>query len=139
MVSALANCVSLHLIQDINTTSVSGLEESTYLDKVDSAKPKTQSSAISITQETDRVYMPSTDPSHPIIVSANGEEAYKVVRDGLRDVVVWNPWVDKANSMADFEPKDGYKNMICIEAGSVRDWTKLEPGEAFEGGQTLSY
>jgi len=126
-------------IKDINTISVSGLEESTYLDKVDSAKPKTQSSSISITQETDRVYTPSTDPSHPIIVSAEGKEVYKVMRDGLRDVVVWNPWVDKAHSMADFEPKDGYKNMICIEAGSVRDWTKLEAGEAFEGGQMISY
>jgi len=85
------------------------------------------------------VYTPSTDPSHPIIVSAEGKEVYKVMRDGLRDVVVWNPWVDKAHSMADFEPKDGYKNMICIEAGSVRDWTKLEAGEAFEGGQMISY
>ncbi|KXJ86253.1 galactose mutarotase-like domain-containing protein, partial [Microdochium bolleyi] len=124
-------------IRDINAISVTGLEDSPYLDKVDGAKTKTQSSAITITEETDRVYTPSTEPSQPVVVSAGGEQLFTVVRDGLRDVVVWNPWVDKANSIGDFEPKDGYKNMLCIEAGSVRGWTKLEPGEAFEGGQMI--
>ena len=39
--------------------------------------------------------------------------------------------------MADFEPKQGYKNMLCVEAGSVKEWTKLEGGESWEGGVTI--
>lgn len=122
---------------------MTGLENSAYVDKVDAAKAKTQSGGIAITGETDRVYTPATDPTVPVVVREKGSEdeegIFTVVRDGLKDVVVWNPWVDKAAGMADFEPNDGYKNMLCVEAGSVRGWQKLEPGEAFEGGQTIEY
>ena len=51
--------------------------------------------------------------------------------------MVWNPWKEKAASIGDFEPKDGYKNMICVEVGSVKGWQKLEGGETFEGGQVI--
>lgn len=108
---------------------------------MDAAQAKTQSGAVTITGETDRVYTPAAGTSEPVVVreSGGGEEIFSVARDSLKDVVVWNPWTDKAAGIADFAPKDGYKNMICIEAGSVRGWQKLEPGEAFEGGQTIAY
>lgn len=64
-------------------------------------------------------------------------EKFRVVRDNLDDVVVWNPWVDKAAGMGDFQPKDGWKNMVCVEAGAVSSWQKLEKGDAFEGAQTI--
>ncbi|RYP44400.1 hypothetical protein DL768_009132 [Monosporascus sp. mg162] len=126
-------------VKDITKVEVAGLDNSEYLDKVDAAKAKTQSGAVTITGETDRVYTPAKGPSEPVVVSEGGEPVFNVVRDGLKDVVVWNPWVEKAAGIGDFEPKDGYKHMICIEAGSVRGWLKLEGGETFEGGQTISY
>ncbi len=125
--------------QDITKVEVTGLDSSEYVDKVDAAKTKTQSGTVTITGETDRVYTPAGEPSEPVVVREAGEAAFSIVRDGLRDVVVWNPWIDKAAGMGDFEPKDGYRNMICIEAGSVSGWQKLEPGEAFEGSQNISY
>ena len=60
-----------------------------------------------------------------------------VIRDNLEDTVVWNPWIEKSKGMGDFEPKDGYTKMLCIEVGAVNGWQKLEPGETFEGGQIL--
>jgi len=39
--------------------------------------------------------------------------------------------------MGDFEPKNGWLNMLCVEVGAVREWQKLEAGEAFEGGQII--
>ncbi|KAI0457420.1 galactose mutarotase-like domain-containing protein [Xylaria acuta] len=126
-------------INDITKVEVTGLEDSEYIDKVDGAKAKSQSGAITITGETDRVYTPAKGPSLPVVVTEGGSAAFSVVRDNLRDVVVWNPWTEKAAGMGDFEPKDGFKNMICVEAGSVRSWTALEPGDAFEGAQTISY
>lgn len=59
------------------------------------------------------------------------------MRDNLEEVVVWNPWVDKSAGMADFAPKDGWKTMVCAEAGSVKSWQKLEKGDAFEGAQVI--
>jgi glucose-6-phosphate 1-epimerase len=40
--------------------------------------------------------------------------------------------------MPDFAPDDGYKQMICVEAGSVTGWQKLEAGETWEGGQIIT-
>ncbi|KAK8136854.1 galactose mutarotase-like domain-containing protein [Apiospora sp. TS-2023a] len=124
-------------IGDITKVSVSGLEESAYIDKVDGAKEKQQAGDVTIAGEVDRVYHPA-DPSKPVVVSESGETKLSIVRDNLGDVVVWNPWVEKAQGMGDFEPKDGYKNMICVEAGAVKAWTKLEAGDAYEGGQIIS-
>ena len=123
--------------QDITQVAVEGLDASEYVDKVDAAKTKTQSSTVTITGETDRVYTPAKGPGEPVKVVEGGKPAFSVVRDGLTDLVVWNPWVEKAQGISDFEPKDGYKNMVCVEAGSVREWQTLEPGDAFEGGQTI--
>lgn len=117
---------------------MTGLEESDYVDKVDAAKEKKQSGAVTITGEVDRVYTPAKGPSSPVVVAEDGESVFSIVRDNLKDVVVWNPWTDKAAGMGDFEPKDGFKNMICIEAGSVKGWITLDPSDAFEGAQTIS-
>ncbi|KAI1138049.1 galactose mutarotase-like protein [Hypoxylon sp. FL0543] len=125
-------------ISDISKIQVTGLEESEYIDKVDAAKAKKQSGAVTIAGEVDRVYTPAKGPSSPVVVTEEGETVFSIVRDNLKDVVVWNPWTDKAAGMGDFEPKDGFQNMICVEAGTVRDWITLDPKDAFEGAQTIS-
>lgn len=125
-------------VKDISKVSVTGLDEAAYVDKVDGAKTKKQSGTVTITGETDRVYTPAKGPSEPVVVSEGGSQKFSIVRDNLDDVVVWNPWIEKAAGMGDFAPKDGYKNMICIEAGAVNGWTKLEAGDAFEGAQIIS-
>jgi len=60
-----------------------------------------------------------------------------ITREALNDIVLWNPWIEKAKGMGDFSPDEGYRNMICVEAGSVVGWQTLEPGETWEGGQTI--
>lgn len=91
---------------------------------------------MTVTGETDRVY--TQDPSAPITVAEDGKPVFSLVRDKLANVVVWNPWTDKAAAMDDFEPKDGFKNLICVEAGAVGNWQTLEAGDALEVGQTIS-
>lgn len=125
-------------VQDISKVSVGGLSKSSYLDKVDALKTKTESAAtLSITGETDRVYTPAGGPEAPLTISEGSQKKFELVRDNLENVVVWNPWIEKASSMGDFAPKDGYKQMICVEAGQVKGWVKLEAGETFEGGQII--
>lgn len=59
------------------------------------------------------------------------------MRDNLNEMVVWNPWTG-AKNMGDFWPAEGYKEMICVEAGAVKGWVRLDVGETWEGGQVIS-
>lgn len=116
---------------------MTGLDGASYVDKVDGASTKTQEASVKITGETDRVYTPTG--TEPVVVLEGGKKTFSVVRDNLANVVVWNPWIEKAAGMGDFEPKDGYKNMLCVEPGAVSAWQILEPGDAYEGAQTITY
>ena len=121
--------------QDIHTTTVTGLESASYIDKLLPAAQSSQSPAskpISISAETDRIYTAPLDQT--ISVLEDGEPRYEFTRDMMGDVVIWNPWEKKAAGMADFGPEGAWKNMICVEAGSVQEWNKLEAGDTWEGG-----
>jgi len=123
-------------VQDISRTTITGLAGVPYVDKVLDATTHTQSSpTLAITGEVDRVY--ASVPQDTTTVLEDGKPTFDVVRDNLDDTVVWNPWKEKAAAMGDFEPKDGYKNMLCVEVGSVKGWQKLEAGDGFEGGQLI--
>lgn len=108
-----------------------------YVDKVLNAtrQPGASSPDLSISSEVDRVY--AKIPQSTTSIVEQGAPRFDVVRDNLEDTVVWNPWREKADAMGDFAPKDGYKHMVCVEVGQVDGWTKLEPGDTFEGGQVI--
>ncbi|KZF26165.1 aldose-1-epimerase [Xylona heveae TC161] len=124
-------------VDDIANTTVSGLDSIEYVDKVNGASTQTETNkAVTLTGETDRVYK-ALKPEAKVVVKENGKPLYEVGRDNLDDVVVWNPWAEKAGGMGDFAPKDGYKQMICIESGAVSGWQKLDGGDSFEGAQII--
>ncbi|KAL8695433.1 MAG: hypothetical protein Q9218_000011 [Villophora microphyllina] len=123
-------------VNDITKTTVSGLEKVAFKDKTQGGKQvEPAGEPVSIGSETDRVY--TVAPEQAITVLEQGTKRYEVTRDMLSDVVVWNPWIEKAKGMADFGPEDGYKKMICVEAGSVSAWNTLEAGDTWEGGQRI--
>ncbi|KAM0329155.1 hypothetical protein ACHAQA_004451 [Verticillium albo-atrum] len=127
-------------VPDVTALQILNLDASPYLDKTESLAAKTQSGPVTLTGETDRIYSPAAGPKVPIVVAdaASGRKLYSLSRDNLDDVVVWNPWEAKAKSMPDFAPDDGWRNMVCVEAGAVNGWQKLEPGDAFEGAQVIT-
>ena len=45
-------------------------------------------------------------------------------RENFKDVVVWNPYVEGAAGMPDFEPKDGWKNMVLYF--SIINWMERD-------------
>jgi len=119
-------------VPDISTISISGLTNLTYRDKIaNGAESTEQNEELKITSAVDRVY--KSVPGD-VIVKSDGAPLFTVTKDGLDDTVVWNPWETGTASIKDFEPKDGYKQMICVEAGSVATWQSLEAGATFEGG-----
>ncbi|KAI9708613.1 MAG: hypothetical protein M1820_003831 [Bogoriella megaspora] len=123
-------------VKDIGKVAIKGLTGVTYVDKVLDAKTTTESNpAIRINGETDRVYQ--SIPQDTTTITEGDEPRFDIVRDNLEDTTIWNPWKEKAAGMGDFEPKDGYTKLICVEVGSVNGWQKLEGGETFEGGQII--
>ncbi|KAJ5376749.1 hypothetical protein N7509_013635 [Penicillium cosmopolitanum] len=126
-------------IDNISNVRVKGLDSKTYVDKTRNATSHTETSAaLAITEETDRVYK-ELDPAVPVIISSADDDKpiFSLTRKALTDVVVWNPWIEKAKGMADFGPDEAYQNMLCVEAGAVSGWQTLEAGEAWEGGQII--
>ena len=64
-----------------------------------------------------------------------------LTQDMLRkpcDVVLWNPWKEKAQQMSDFGDEE-YKNMICIEPGCVSRYETCEPGQSWTLTQVIEY
>ncbi|KAF2837418.1 galactose mutarotase-like protein [Patellaria atrata CBS 101060] len=123
-------------IKDISTTTISGLLGTSYVDKVLDARESTESNSdLRITGETDRVYKSLAQDTTTVV--ENGSPRFDVVRKNFRDTVIWNPWTEKAKGMGDFEPKTGWREMLCVEVGSVAEWVRVEEGESWEAGQTI--
>jgi glucose-6-phosphate 1-epimerase len=91
-----------------------------------------ESQELRITQETDRVYIRS--PETTKIRHANG--SYLVHKEGFDDIVVWNPWIEKAKAMSDFGDEE-YKEMVCAEAGQISTPVVLAAKASWVGKLTL--
>lgn len=119
-------------VGNIEAIDIDGLDGSPYWDATDHLALKTQDQPkLRIAGETDRVYLDAPD-----VVSLNeGERTLHVEKTGFRDIVVWNAW-HTVSEMADMEPED-YRRYLCIEAAAVQHEITIEPGQFWEGSQTL--
>lgn len=114
-------------VSDIANVSIEGLAESHFTDKVDGMRQKVQDDELLyFTQHTDRIYH---DVDTPVAITDTGwQRVVYVVPAGSRDVVVWNPWSEKAAAMPDFGD-DEWRTMLCVETACVGDnAVRLEPG-----------
>jgi len=122
-------------VGDIATVSVTGLERVTYADNLENFAHKSETSAVTITGEIDRVYL---DTEAPVTIrDGKRKRSITVGSRGSRSTVVWNPWITKAAAMADFAD-DGYKTMLCIEtANALTNKVTIAPGESHTMTQTI--
>ncbi len=105
-------------IKDVSETSVSGLEGSDYLDKVDDFKRKTQNGPITINSEVDRIYLNTTN----VNVIDDRQRRIIIKKEGSHSTVVWNPWQATAAKMGDLG-NDGYRKMLCVESANAAENT----------------
>ncbi|TPX31436.1 hypothetical protein SmJEL517_g05239 [Synchytrium microbalum] len=123
-------------VKDISTVGVTGLQQLHYVDKVlSSARAVETRSHVAVSGEVDRVY--EGVKNDEITIEGVGFGDVKIVKYNFPDVVVWNPWSEKANAMADFGDEE-YHNMICVEVGSVSTPVSLAAAGTWEGSQILS-
>lgn len=103
-------------VSDTRNITITGLHECHYLDKLDAFKLKTQSGNIKIQQEIDRVYIATNQDN--IIDDPGLNRRIRISKKGSFSTIVWNPWLETANKMADLGT-DGYLSMICVESGNA--------------------
>ncbi len=104
------------LVGDIRQARIEGLDGCSYLDKVDHYRRKEQAGALTITSETDRIYL-DTNGQCSIVDPMMGRNI-DVTSEGSASTVVWNPWIGQAAKMGDLG-KDGYLTMLCVETANV--------------------
>ncbi|KAK6137313.1 hypothetical protein DH2020_028941 [Rehmannia glutinosa] len=115
---------------------VEGLENLDYLDSLLHRERFTdQGDAITFKSEVDRVYVSTSDIIR--VFDHEKERTFVIKKEGLPDVVVWNPWDKKSNAITDFG-KDEYKHMLCVDAAAIENPITLKPGEEWTGRVELS-
>jgi glucose-6-phosphate 1-epimerase len=116
-------------VRDVRNVTVTGLEQTEYLDKVTGFDRKTQGSEpIRFTGETDRVYLNTTAAC--VIDDPGARRRITIRKTGSEATVVWNPWIAKARAMPDFGD-DEWPAMVCVETCNVNVHArKLAPGAA---------
>lgn len=105
-------------VGDVAQVAIHGLDGGRYVDKVDRQARKVQRGAVRIDAETDRVYLDTT--AECVIEDPGRRRRIHVAKEGSRSTVVWNPWIAKAASMADFGD-DEYTGMVCVETANALD------------------
>jgi dihydroxy-acid dehydratase len=127
-------------ISDIGAVSVTGLEGSTFHDKVDNFATKKQSGAIGFDGEVDRVYVDT--PADCVIVDAGLKRRIRIAKTGSQSTIVWTPWTEKAEKMGDMgkgKSGAGWREMVCVESANAMDnVVTVAPGETHTLAVTYS-
>ncbi len=116
-------------VGEIEKTTVKGFDGLAFKNKVaGSEAPNPQPGDVTFTEETDRIYFHAAGES--VIVDPVKKREIHITKENSDTGVVWNPWIVKAQRMADFAD-DEYHNMVCVECCNVDyDAPTLQPGEA---------
>ncbi len=119
---------SVPTIEEVKVRGLKGFYFADYL--TDHKEFKEEQNELTINKETDRVYKQVMNDIELIRSSANDKILIK--KENMPDVVVWNPWKEKAHKLPDFAD-DEYLSMICIETGAIYKPYELSAGTKWEG------
>ncbi len=115
-------------IGDIKDVTVLGLENTQYIDKVNSGALGQDEKPLNISSEIDRIY--SAKAEKIIIDDKSMRRKITISHQGANAIVVWNPGEKKANELGDMGPAGSHKQMLCIETATAgRKCMILNPGE----------
>lgn len=114
-------------VGDVRQASVSGLENTVFIDKTDGFKRKQQAGEpVRIAKETDQVHLSTRAACR--VLDPVWNRSIIIEKSGSDSTVIWNPWIDKSKGMSDMET-DGWKQMLCVETANAADnAVLLSPG-----------
>ncbi len=124
-------------VADIGKVAIGGLNGATLIDALKDWERWVETrEAIRFAGETDRIYVDTPDALR-LRDEGNGR-TIAIEKTDMPEVVVWNPWIEKSQRMADFGD-DEYQRMVCIETGTIETRPTLFPDEKWEGETTLTF
>lgn len=114
-------------IGDIEKTTITGLEDTEYADKLLDYWRDTQVGPIEFNQEFDRVYVSTIKPV--VIHDKMLNRTITINKTGSGSTVVWTPWKKKAHEIADMPKDDSWRKMVCVEtANAMENLVMINPG-----------
>ena len=113
-------------VSDVAKISVEGLQGCTYLDKAAGGAQQVQHGPVTVTEETDRIYLDTTATC--VIEDPGWNRQIHITKAGSHSTVIWNPWIEKSRQLADFGDNE-YSGMICVETtNAANDVVTIAPG-----------
>ncbi|GLS25758.1 D-hexose-6-phosphate mutarotase [Marinibactrum halimedae] len=120
-------------VGDIEQTSITGLEDATYIDALKEWASFQQHGTLSINEEVDRIYQLNSVTSEKYqrvaqIHDTSNNRVINLHQIDAKSLVVWNPWIEKSKQLSNF-PNESYQEMICLEtANTLTHMRKVTPG-----------
>ncbi len=123
-------------VGDVRQARLHGLEGAAYLDKTQGGRSAHQpDQPLAFSQCIDRVY-PDTQATC-IVEDPLWHRRIEVAKTSSRATVVWNPWIERARQMEDFDD-DRWPEMLCVETANVGPAAiTLPPGQTHTMTATL--
>ena len=114
-------------VSDIRKVAVQGLAGCPYHETLEQWQLREQVGDLSFSGETDRVYLDV--PTHLQIVDQGWQRRIHLRTQGSHSAIVWNPWIDKAQTLSGFASA-AWQQMLCIENANVlADHLLLAPNQ----------
>ncbi len=121
------------LVREVEEIALEGLYGHEYRDAAHrNAIGKDNGPTLHVGGEVDRVYH---DVKRPLLLR-DGDRSLGINTEGFPDVVVWNPWEQRAAALTDMAPGD-FRHMLCVEAAAARNPVSVGVGEEWWGRQSL--
>mmetsp|Transcript_31526 Transcript_31526/g.74932 ORF Transcript_31526/g.74932 Transcript_31526/m.74932 type:complete len:320 (-) Transcript_31526:40-999(-) len=115
--------------------AVIGLKGSSYEDSLQGGKVLVEEGDVTFAGEVDRVYGPT--PDEVKVSDPDNARSLVLTKDKtFPDMVVWNPWIEKAKEFGDL-PDEAYADFVCAEVGAIREPVSLKAGETWEAAQSI--
>ena len=120
-------------IGNINDIQIKGLEHTPFIDATDNKKEKIESESLEITQEVNRVYIPTTKTCE--IIDKSLSRSILVSKEGSNATTLWNPW--RENGIHDLGGEK-YQSFVCIESvNALDDLITLQPTDSHTIAQII--
>ena len=119
-------------VAEAETASLGGLHGCRYEDFTTGTMRVDEQDAVRVGAEIDRIYHGVSTP----LLLREPQRSLRIASANFPDVVVWNPWQDKAAVMADLQATD-FRRFLCVEAALIEQPARLAAGEHWWGRQTL--
>lgn len=116
-----------YLVGDIASARVQGLDGASYLDNTDGNREKKQAGEVRVGQATDSAYV--NNESALEVIDPVLKRRIHIRKENSRTTVIWNPWKEAAEKMADMGAEE-WKKMLCVEGANILgNAIKLNAGE----------